>query len=362
MIQRIDASTATYAFANRFVNVVAALPNGAHVRTAGRCGGMAYSVLDHLGAGREVPTWPPALFAPGHVPPDGHVVAEHLRERQLDSFRTPSALRFVTWSVLPDGDVGPVAGVRTRTRRELAGVLRALVQGRPVVLGLVVARSPLRAGDNHQVVATGFRRADDGSVVLTLLDPNTPRREVTLREGPDGWRASNGRLWRGFFRHAYTPRTPPALPSASRRPTARVRAGAPVRLAHVATGLLLVADGRTPALRLGPGTPWVPQGADGPLADGAAVRLVTADGAALSLVGGALTLATTTTDGPEAPVPTPDGADAWRVVVDGGGPWREGSRVRFVHAATGALLQGSAQGPATTWDPDASTWWTVATA
>src|SRR5690606_24612547 len=158
---------------------------------------MAYSVLDHLAAGRDVPAWPPALFAPGHVPPDGHAVADHLRARQLDSFRSTSALRVVTWSVLPDGDVGPVAGVRTRTRRELAGALRALTQGRPVVLGLVVARSVLRSGDNHQVVATGFRRDDDGALTLTLLDPNTPRRAVTLVEERDGWHASNGRVWRG---------------------------------------------------------------------------------------------------------------------------------------------------------------------
>ncbi|MDQ0425823.1 hypothetical protein [Cellulomonas iranensis] len=428
-----------YAFANGFVNVLATLPTGTRVATAGRCGGMAYSVLDHALAGRDVPAWGPHLFAPDRVPPDGHVVADHLARRQLDSFRTPSALRFLTWSVLPDADLGPLAGVRTRTRRELRGVLRSLAQGRPVVLGMVVARSLLRAGDNHQVVATGFAR-DGDAVTLTLHDPNSPGRAVTLVETPDGWRASNGRLWRGFFRHAYAPRTPPPLPSASRRPRAAVRAGAPVGLVHVATGLLLVVDGDRPALAMAAstGSSWVPTLAVGaaraltdgdavhlrvaPPVDGAAGHLLTAPpvsaasraGAATAEDGQHLTVvdaepaltgqdddadarrgddadARRRDDDPDAqrrddadarrddgtdaldgraghaPMPGDEVADRvegaiarWTVVVDGGGAWREGSRVRLVHAATGALLAGSRAGPTTTFTPDASTWWTVA--
>lgn len=348
MADRLDPLRAGYAFANTFVNVLVRLPHGEPLQTAGRCGGMSYSVLDHATAGRDVPVWPAALFAPGRVPPDGHVVADHLKDRQLDSFRTPSALRFLTWSVLPDGDVGPLAGVRTRTRRELPGVLRALVQGRPVVLGMVVARHVLRAGDNHQVVATGVARDAGGGVVLTLLDPNSPRREVTLVETADGWRASNGRLWRGFFRHAYAPRTPPPLPSASRTPTARVRSGAPLALAHVATGRLLVVDGGAPVLRTTGTTAWTAVADAAPLADGATVRLVTGDHA-LGVVG--------TTPRLTAAAPATDG---WRVVVDGGGPWRHGSRVRLLHTATGALLAGTAEGLTTSWAPDLRTWWTVA--
>ncbi|MFC0645289.1 hypothetical protein [Cellulomonas phragmiteti] len=358
---RIDPVRAGYAFANRFVNVVVRLPGGAAVRTAGRCGGMSSSVLDHLAAGRDVPSWPAALFAPGRVPPDGHLVAEHLRARQLDSFRTLSASRFITWSVLPDADRGPLAGVRTRTRRELPGVLRALAQGRPVVLGMVVARHVLRSGDNHQVVATSFTRDDAGGVVLTLLDPNTPGREVTLVETPAGWRASNGRLWRGFFHHAYAPRTPPPLPGASRRPSARVRSGASLALVHVATGRLLVVDAARPALRATGTTTWTPSAPDGPelLGDGAVVRLVAGgtgpqDGTgALGLDGGVpvVTRDDAASD-PEAPT--------WRVVVDGGRTWREGSRVRLVDTATGALLGGAPDGPTATFTPDASTWWTAA--
>ncbi|WP_046529274.1 hypothetical protein [Cellulomonas sp. FA1] len=407
-----------YAFANGFVNVLATLPTGTRVATAGRCGGMAYSVLDHALAGRDVPAWDPHLFAPDRVPPDGHVVADHLARRQLDSFRTPSALRFLTWSVLPDADLGPLAGVRTRTRRELPGVLRALAQGRPVVLGMVVARSLLRAGDNHQVVATGFTR-DGDAVTLTLHDPNSPGRAVTLVEASDGWRASNGRLWRGFFRHAYAPRTPPPLPSASRRPRAAVRAGAPVGLVHVATGLLLVVDGDRPALATAAstGSPWVPTLADGtaraltdgdavhlrvaPPVDGAAGHLLTAPPVSAASRAGAATAEDgqrlTVVDAEPALTGEDDDADArrgdddvdalgghdqrtgmphdeaaahadrgegaiarWTVVVDGGGAWREGSRVRLVHAATGALLAGTREGPTTTFTPDASTWWTVA--
>lgn len=342
MADRLDPARATYAFANRFVNVVLRVPHAPPVRTAGRCGGMAYSVLDHAVAGRDVPAWPPALFAPGRVPPDGHLVADHLAARQLDSFRSASALRFLLWSALPDGDVGPVAGVRTRTRRELPGVLRALAEGRPVVLGLVVARHVLRSGDNHQVVATAATRGADG-VTLTVLDPNAPRREVTLTETPDGWRASDGRRWRGFFRHAYAPRTPPPLPSASRRPAARVRAGSAVGLLHVASGRLLVAAHGRPALRAAGTTTWGLTSRD----DGTWV--LTASGAG---PGGCLGLAGGT------PVLGDD--DAWRVVVDGDGPWREGARVRLVHARTGALLTGAGGVLAATFDPDPATWWTVA--
>lgn len=389
---RIDPARAGYAFANRFVNVLVTLPTGTRLTTAGRCGGMSYSVLDHVAAGRDVPSWPAGLFAPGRVPPDGHLVADHLLARQLDSFRSASALRFVTWSALPDRDVGPVAGVRTRTRRTLPGVLRALAQGRPVVLGMVVARNPLRSGDNHQVVATGFTRDPaTGAVALTLLDPGTPHREVTLVEAPDGWRASNGRLWRGFFHHAYAPRTPPPLPGASRRPSARVRSGAPLALAHVATGRLLVVDDGAPALRAAGTTTWTPTapGLPRPLADGALVRLVASAGTggptAVALVSATPILVP---DGAPAEVaPPPPGAapagDApgagarvtgdtatlaaagvptvWRVVVDGGGPWREGSRVRLVDTATGVLLSAADTAPATTYTPGPATWWTVAT-
>lgn len=380
MTQRIDPARGGYAFANRFVNVVVRLPHRAPVTTAGRCGGMAYSVLDHHAAGRDVPSWPPHLFAPERVPPDGHVVADHLAARQLDSFRSRSALRFLTWSALPDADVGPVAGVRTRTRRELPGLLRALAEGRPTVLGMVVARNPLRAGDNHQVVATGFTRDATGTPTLTLLDPNTPRREVTLVETPDGWRASNGRLWRGFFRHAYAYRTPPPLPSASRRPTVRVRPGAPLALAHVTTGRLLVVDNGAPALRRAGATRWTPTPrtdpttrsddahsdahdggapADGVAADGAAVRLLASSAGSGPLLLDVAAGAPAVVAVPESDVHAgPDDA-VWHVVVEGGGPWCEGSRVRLRHAGTGALLGGSITGPTCTFVPDASTWWVV---
>lgn len=342
----------TYAFPNRFVNALVTLPGGARVRTAGRCGGMVSSELDHAAAGVDVPYWPPALFAPDAVPPDGHLVADHLRARQLDSFRSLSALRFITWSALPDRDLGPVAGVRSRTRRELPGVLRALAQGGPVVLGMVVARSPLRAGDNHQVVATHATR-DGDAVVLHLLDPNTPGRDVTLVETPQGWRASNGRLWRGFFRHAHTPRTPPPLPGASRHPARPVRAGTPLVLVHVATGRRLVVTRGVPEVAAAGTTTWVPDdGAAGPLADGAHVRLVLAPD---TRAGGDGAPAYLTLDG-RSPALTGDAA-TWRVVVDGSGPWREGSRVRLLHVASGALLTAAPLGG--TFDPDPSTWWTV---
>ncbi|TGY84819.1 hypothetical protein, partial [Cellulomonas shaoxiangyii] len=242
---RVEPGAAAFAFANGFVNVLATLPTGTRVATAGRCGGMSYASLDHLLAGRPAPHWPARLFAPGRVPPDGHLVADLLQRRQLDSFASWSALRFLTWSVLPDGDAGPLRGVRTLTRAEVPGVVSALTAGRPVVLGLVVARGVVHAGDNHQVVAHAHDRDGAGRLRLHVLDPNHPGDDVTLTDTGTGWRGSDGRTWRALFLHAYAARRPPALPSASRHPSRPVRDGDAVGLLHVWSGRSLGPRGTT---------------------------------------------------------------------------------------------------------------------
>lgn len=375
--RRLEPATSAFAFPNGFVNVVATLPTGTRIATAGRCGGMSYASLDHVRAGLTVPHWPARLFAPGRVPPDGHLVADLLHRRQLDSFRSWSALRFLTWSVLPDADAGPVTGVRTLTRAEVPSVVRALHDGRPVVLGLVVARGLLRSGDNHQVVAHAHDRDEAGRLRLHVLDPNHPGEDVTLVDTGAGWRGSDGRTWRGFFLHAYAPRRPPALPSASRRPSATVRDGDTPGLLHVWSGRALAPHGTAAVVVPGPVPRWTVRGARdagagnapavdaasaapagrsttsrSPVADGDLVQLVAPDGQVLALA-------------PTGPALARDAADAWRVEVDGGGTWRGGSRVRLRHVGTGGLLRvdrASAARLPTRVHPstDERTWWTTA--
>ena len=96
-------------------------------------------------------------------------------------------------------------------RRSCPASCASIDRGRPVVLGLVVARSLGAIGDNHQVVAYGYersgRRAGRRAPSTTTTPPASP---VTLTSWQDqhDWTASNGHVWRGFFVQDYTPRSP----------------------------------------------------------------------------------------------------------------------------------------------------------
>ena len=84
-------------FANYFINQIATLPGIGQISTAGRCGGMAYTALDHYFAHLPMPTLTSADFAKtGQVPPDGHPLSDYIYKRQIDSFMVLSAAKFVT--------------------------------------------------------------------------------------------------------------------------------------------------------------------------------------------------------------------------------------------------------------------------
>lgn len=380
-----DPATHGFAFPNAFVNVVLTLPNGARITTAGRCGGMAYAALDYFLPGQPVPTWRSSLYAPSKVPPDSHWLAQHFTARLRDSFLTGSAAKFVTWSLHSDDPTWVFKGVARWTKEEeLPRVMASIDRGRPVVLGLVVARSLGAIGDNHQVVAYGYERSDDGRVVVTVYDNNTPGRPVTLTSLADqhDWTASNGHVWRGFFVQDYTPRPPRVLTRDAPAVNAPVTTGDTVKLSHVWTGLTLHSHD----------LPYTHHGTDGlqqvtcfegsdendrwllvgtaagvPLADGSVVRLRHhRTGRWLHSRSG---------------VPSPishqqqvsavdDGSlDTWRVELEHPGPWLAGSRVRLVHVPTGTFLHShkgsdptftAGQQEVTTVtgrDPDG--WWTV---
>ena len=372
-----------FAFPNAFVDVFATLPNGTKITTRGRCGGMAYLSLDLFHAGAPAPRWGCGLWAPQRVPPDDNWLADAIRARLFDSFRVLSAASFLSWSVLPDGAAGPFHGVRERTLDELDHVVRAIDAGRPVPLGLVIARSIGAVGTNHQVVAHGYAR-EGGVTSVLITDSNSPGREVRLTPGKSGWVASNGPTWRGFFVQDYRAEKPVVLTSSPADPAHAVRGGDVVALSHARTGTTLHADGRRVAgvhATVGDAERWqlvAPDDASDDASDDptglAADPRPWADGDRLRLRHVASGTWLTSRAGMRSPVtgqqlvdvrPQPDD---WRVEVDGGGSWCAGARVRLVHVATGAALHSHLRSSAATGgrqevtgfaERDTNDWWTV---
>jgi hypothetical protein len=226
-----DPTLHGFGFPNSFVNELVTLPQEVYrllpgivrralpegkLETRGRCGGMAYAALDYYSAGRPAPR----LGANEFPPRDSHPLCRHLYLRQLDSFRVPTATRFVTWTLAADGSSWFFKGVARATAEDEFPKLReAIDAGRPVVLGLVGARTLGAVGDgNHQVVAYGYEGSDPrrGIVTVYLYDSNCPGQVVQLhfgagQEGLIHRSASGDRTWRGFFVQEYSRRTPPEV-------------------------------------------------------------------------------------------------------------------------------------------------------
>ena len=205
-------------FANDFVDKVVTVPGYGEVGTAGRSGGMAFAALDYWFAGLPVPSHRPEDFPDRAVPEDGTRLADFIHKRLFDSYATWSARQFLTWSLAEDHPTWSSPGVVGLTAEELPRVRRSLDAGRPVVLGLVGARSLEEVARNRQVVAYGYD--DDGAAPgigsptrLFVYDSRHPDTEVVLTPGPDGhWEASaGGGLWRGLFLQDYARERPPYI-------------------------------------------------------------------------------------------------------------------------------------------------------
>ncbi len=206
-----DPTIHGFRFANRFLNTVARLPNGATIRTSGRCGGMAFASLDIFHAGKQAPTDDWSGFPRG-VPPDGTPLAAYLFKRLMDSFIEASAVRFLAWTLLPDERTFIFKGVTAWTADEIPRLRAMIDAGQPVALGMVGARHMSEVGkSNHQIVGFGYDVVK-GGIEIAAYDNNTPGRAVTLswRKGANGITATNRSTpWRGLFVHAYAPMTPP---------------------------------------------------------------------------------------------------------------------------------------------------------
>lgn len=203
-------------FDNDFVNKTATLPGFGSIQTRGRCGGMAYAALDLYTAGVPVP--PDTA-----LPADGTPLADYIYRRLLDSFLSPSAVQFVSWTLHADHDSWFFKGVTRWTREDQLPRLRGLIDaGRPVALGLVGARDLGDVGNkNHQVVAYGYDLDEPTQAIrIYIYDNNSHDQEVVLSTDPGnpGVDASNrAEPWRGFFLQSYSPVAPPAalLPAAA---------------------------------------------------------------------------------------------------------------------------------------------------
>ncbi len=204
-----------YHFANYFVNVIADVPGVGKLQTGGRCGGMAFSALDHFFFNLALPAFTSADFAPALVPPDSHPLSQYIYRRQIDSFFTLTATKFVVWSLAPDGPSFFSKGVRRRTREDEFKRLREFIdRGIPVTLGMIIARDLNNLGHNHQVVAYGYDvDTATGALTVHIYDVNWPDMEIALTAGKDDamWSESSPgkEQWRGWFVQDYAARRPP---------------------------------------------------------------------------------------------------------------------------------------------------------
>jgi hypothetical protein len=202
-------------FANYFVNVIADVPGVGKLQTGGRCGGMAFSALDHFFFNLTLPAFTSEDFAPELVPPDRHPLSQYIYNRQLDSFFTLTAPKFVVWSLASDEPTFFSKGVRRRTREdEWKRLCDAIDRGTPVTLGLIVARDLSGLGHNHQVVAYGYDAdTSTGKLTVHIYDVNWPEQELTLTAGVDDamWleNSPGKEQWRGWFVQDYIARRPP---------------------------------------------------------------------------------------------------------------------------------------------------------
>jgi hypothetical protein len=206
-------------FANDFVEKVVTVPGYGEVATDGRAGGMAFAALDYWFAGLPVPSHRPDDFPDRAVPEDGTRLADFIHKRLFDSYASWSARQFLTWTLAEDHATWSSPGVTRLTAEELPRVRRNLDAGRPVVLGLVGARTLDQVARNRQVVAYGYEEDGAGSgggpaIRLFVYDSHHPDTEVVLAPVPDGRRwedSAGGGPWRGLFLQDYARERPPYI-------------------------------------------------------------------------------------------------------------------------------------------------------
>jgi hypothetical protein len=182
---------------------------------------MAFAARDFFEANRS----PPEDRTP---PEETTPLFRYIVDRLFDSFNLPvgpSRYLELMNPALPDGDpvlarlgVGPHGRAWRMIREEWPKVRADIDGGHPSALGLVRVKSwnPVDLKLNHQVLAYGYRIADD-DLMLRIYDPNRPGDDgVTLSlsvsdpRRPASIRSTlPGSPINSFFRVAYRPVEPP---------------------------------------------------------------------------------------------------------------------------------------------------------
>ncbi|NTW71744.1 MAG: hypothetical protein HGA49_05820 [Eubacteriaceae bacterium] len=194
-------------FSNNFINTIFKTPFG-KIESRGRCGGMAFASLDYYYAKLPVPTHESKDFPNKMVPPDGSILGDYISKRSIHSLLTFSSYKFPKWTTTSDEVVFKIS--RKTKLVEFPKLKKSIDKGNPVVLGLISGSKISDVTKNHQVVAYGYAEPSQGKIIIFIYDSNSPNREVILEsmEGTPDFKASNGRLWRGFFVQNYTYRKP----------------------------------------------------------------------------------------------------------------------------------------------------------
>lgn len=240
----------------------------------GHCGGMAYAALDYWYAHKKIPGYT-------SLPDNDVPISKYIFNRFYDSLDFPysgvgknalnslfktmgglveSALpfigvddmeevpKYVFYSWTKDnkwackcvlGVCTPcIPGVRDLTNKEIPKLIQSIDNGKPVVLGLIKARSLGELGLNHQVVAYGYEYfKKDRTYIFYIYDPNHPTTETykltktssttypiqpvlvwhqdylslserLYRYSPTFDNPPTIESWRGFFVVDYTPKIP----------------------------------------------------------------------------------------------------------------------------------------------------------
>jgi hypothetical protein len=184
----------------------------------GLCGGMSAGANDFFLLNRPIPTT-------SDVPTNGTPIQRYLYHRQIDSFGPlgTALLRFVEWMGLPDGTP---QGTQKLTLDEFTqNVKPHLDQYTPVPIGLVYQKwsDTHEIWQNHQVLAYAYSVAPNGTLRISVCDPNFPTRDdivieavpVDVGGGAKGLQvlqrigADQSKKLYGFFAMPYQPAIPP---------------------------------------------------------------------------------------------------------------------------------------------------------
>jgi hypothetical protein len=182
---------------------VRAIPIATNEIVYGLCGGMCFTALDYLYAGKPVP-------ATTNVDDINYSLFINLWKRQIDSLGKDALQKIFSFMILDDAD-----STKKVVLEEIPKVRRLVDQGQPAVLVLIRVKGLVDPTHNHQVVVTSYAyNPDTDELTLNLYEPNHPGMASTLNvkglKTPVSAQItqSTGEGLRGFFVIDYSSKPP----------------------------------------------------------------------------------------------------------------------------------------------------------